>query len=528
MLSKLPPSLQKLGKEFLNNQITQKEWMKSLKGQDVLTANLGKQFSTVAKSANGFSSTLKAGGGSAKTFNAMMSDMTGGASGLNTALALGGGNAATFTANVKSVGSASAEAGGHVHGWALTQEDFKVKMAKAVAGVQVMAITVGDKLIPIVLSAVQGIKGFLDVLVKNPPLLIGMAVVIGGIVVSAIGLYVASLVMAGIETGKKFAGMIASGAKWVIEHVKNFVVATARGAVWLTQAIAQGASYVAAQVASGAKSAAVWVATGVKTAASFAVSTAAMIAQKAVLIGSAVATGVATAAQWLFNAALDANPIGIIIVVLAALVAAIVWVATKTTFFQTAWKVAVAVVGQAINWLWSNVISPVASWIGSAINNVGAVIGAVFGGIAGVVSGAFGSVRNIIRGVMNGVVDLINGAIGGINTLIGAANSIPGVTIGTIGKLPHFDIGGPIPGAPGAPLAITAHGGEYMLSRDMLAGRASVPRAVREAVASSGANGSQLTAQSRTVNNNVTVHAQTNASPNHIATSVGWELKRLG
>lgn len=50
------------------------------------------------------------------------------------------------------------------------------------------------------------------------------------------------------------------------------------------------------------------------------------------------ATAVATAAQWLWNVALSANPIGLVIIGIAALVAAIVWVATKTTWFQTAWK----------------------------------------------------------------------------------------------------------------------------------------------------------------------------------------------
>jgi TP901 family phage tail tape measure protein len=528
MLGRLPQSLQKLGQEFMDNKISQKEWAKELKGQPAITASLGKSFAAAAKTAQGFTQSLKNGSGSSKTFSGIMSDMTGGANGLGTALALGGANAGTFNENVKAVGKASAEAGGHVHGWAETQKDFKVQIAQAVAGLQVMAVTVGDKLIPMVLGAVKGVKGFVGVLTENPPLLYAFAAIVGGVLVVAIGMYIASLINAGIASAKQFAGMVKSGVVWIAQHAVMFATATAQGAVWVAKSIAQGVAYVAAQVVAGAKSAAVWVATGAKTAIAFGIASAAMIAQKAVLIGSAVATGVATAAQWLFNAALDANPIGIVIVVLAALVAAIVWVATKTTFFQTAWKVAVAVVGQAVNWLWTNVISPVATWIGDAMHNVGVVIGIVFGAIAGVVSGAFSTVQGIIRGVMNGVVDLINGAIGGINTLIGLANKIPGVQIGLMGKLPHFDVGGPIPGAPGTPLAITAHGGEYMLSRDMLAGRASVPRAVSDAIAPTGRNNAQTGAQSRTVNNNVTVHARTDAKPNHIATTVGWELKQLG
>lgn len=49
------------------------------------------------------------------------------------------------------------------------------------------------------------------------------------------------------------------------------------------------------------------------------------------------ATIIWAAVQWLLNVALTANPIGLIIVGIAALVAAIIWVATKTQFFQTVW-----------------------------------------------------------------------------------------------------------------------------------------------------------------------------------------------
>jgi SLT domain-containing protein len=50
------------------------------------------------------------------------------------------------------------------------------------------------------------------------------------------------------------------------------------------------------------------------------------------------ATAIATAAQWLWNAAFAASGIGLIVIGIAALVAAIIWVATKTTWFQTIWK----------------------------------------------------------------------------------------------------------------------------------------------------------------------------------------------
>lgn len=49
-------------------------------------------------------------------------------------------------------------------------------------------------------------------------------------------------------------------------------------------------------------------------------------------------TKIVTAAQWLWNAAMTANPIGIIIVAIGALVAGIVWLASKVTGWGEAWK----------------------------------------------------------------------------------------------------------------------------------------------------------------------------------------------
>ncbi|WKV74217.1 phage tail tape measure protein [Streptomyces sp. PCS3-D2] len=69
----------------------------------------------------------------------------------------------------------------------------------------------------------------------------------------------------------------------------------------------------------------------------------------------AVAMAIAAAAQWAMNAAMFASPITWIILAIVALVAAIVYVATQTTWFQTAWKVTVDAVVAAAKWLWEQV-----------------------------------------------------------------------------------------------------------------------------------------------------------------------------
>ena len=69
--------------------------------------------------------------------------------------------------------------------------------------------------------------------------------------------------------------------------------------------------------------------------------------------------------QAILNGTLIANPIGLIVMAIAALVAGIIWVATQTTFFQDAWKVMSEAVGAAWNWLWATVLQPVFALIGA-------------------------------------------------------------------------------------------------------------------------------------------------------------------
>ena len=129
------------------------------------------------------------------------------------------------------------------------------------------------------------------------------------------------------------------------------------------QAIAAriGAAAAALQSSVVWKSVAAWVA----NTGAVATNNSLTLATKAAIIASSVATGIATAAQWAWNAAVSANPIGIIIIAIAALVAGIIWLATQTTFFQDLWTNVVNVVSTAVTWLWESVISPVFTAIGA-------------------------------------------------------------------------------------------------------------------------------------------------------------------
>jgi TP901 family phage tail tape measure protein len=77
--------------------------------------------------------------------------------------------------------------------------------------------------------------------------------------------------------------------------------------------------------------------------------------------------------------------------------------------------------------------------------------------------------RTIIQPILS-LFDKISGAIGrvlgGIKNFADSASHMGGSFAHFLG----FDQGGPVPGPPGAPMLAVVHGGEYVLSRDMISG----------------------------------------------------------
>lgn len=88
----------------------------------------------------------------------------------------------------------------------------------------------------------------------------------------------------------------------------------------------------------------------------------ALAAMKTAQVAGAVATGIATAAQWAWNVALTANPIGIIIVAIGALVAALVWFFTQTDLGRAIFETAMSAISTAVGWI-SDAIGKVIEWV---------------------------------------------------------------------------------------------------------------------------------------------------------------------
>ena len=171
------------------------------------------------------------------------------------------------------------------------------------------------------------------------------------------------------------------------------------------------------------------------------------IASTVMTVVTAITKGWA-AAQWLLNAAMNANPIGLIVIAIAALVVALVaaynnigwfkdgvnavWTAIQTaagavvTWFQTVlvpwFQVALAAVGAVFTWLWVNVVQPVWAGIQFAVSafvtwfqtSALPFIQAVIQGIGAVMTWLW---VNIIQPVWNGIMVFLTVIIAAIVTI---------------------------------------------------------------------------------------------------------------
>lgn len=111
---------------------------------------------------------------------------------------------------------------------------------------------------------------------------------------------------------------------------------------------------------------------------------AAILVVRGAMIAWTAIQGVATAAQWAFNAALSANPIGLIVIAIAALVAGIIWAWNNVDWFREGvlklwegFKVAFSkiwdIVKAVFGWLrdnWKTVLAILAGPIGLAVKSI--------------------------------------------------------------------------------------------------------------------------------------------------------------
>ena len=160
----------------------------------------------------------------------------------------------------------------------------------------------------------------------------------------------------------------------------------------------------AGAAASAAATAAAWVASTARTIAAF-------IAQNAVMLASRGAILAMAAGQAVLNAVMAANPIGLVVAAVAALIAVLVLAYNRSETFRNAVQAA-GNVGKAAFQGIANFVRNLISTIGNLISRAGG-IGGVFRSAMSVAAGAV----NILMSPIRGLISLIESVIGAISRI---------------------------------------------------------------------------------------------------------------
>lgn len=168
---------------------------------------------------------------------------------------------------------------------------------------------------------------------------------------------------------------------------------------------------------------------------------------KTASIISSVATGLqafakansaASVAQWALNAAMNANPVMIVVTALGALVAALVWFFTQTDTGRALWQSFMdwlAPVWQQVQAAWTAVWNSISAFLTSTWNAISGVVQPIISGIASFIQSNMGTIQAVwnaiwgaisayIGGVWNGIQITVQTAIGVVQGIIKTVTSL--------------------------------------------------------------------------------------------------------
>lgn len=222
-----------------------------------------------------------------------------------------------------------------------------------------------------------------------------------------------------------------------------------------------------------------------KTIATKVADTAATVAHSVASFAASAATKIWAGVQWLLNAAMSANPIGIIIIAIIALIAIIVLIATKTTWFQTIWKYVwdfLKAVGAwfagpfahffvaawdlitgafkaAWDWI-KNTVTAGVLWVHAKIEWFKAVLSAMISSIRGIFSRVTDFITAPFKAAFNFVARAWNNTIGRLHWTVPDWVPFIGGNSFSAPRLPTFHTGGIVSGAFGAETLAVLRAGE--------------------------------------------------------------------
>lgn len=208
---------------------------------------------------------------------------------------------------------------------------------------------------------------------------------------------------------------------------------------------ANAAAKAASTAATGANTAAEATNTGAKSAGILATirQTAASVAYRVATIAGNVATGAAVAAQWALNAAMSANPIALVVIAIAALVAGLIWFFTQTELGQQIWANFTQFLGEAwanlsawfmsvgdsvASW-WNRLWQGISDWFASVWNGIVtfartfvttmlATYVAIGAAISSWWNGLWSGISSFFSNIWNGIVSFVTTYINTVRSII--------------------------------------------------------------------------------------------------------------
>lgn len=164
-----------------------------------------------------------------------------------------------------------------------------------------------------------------------------------------------------------------------------------------------------------------------------------MLAYRGFQLAAAAATGVLTAAQWALNVAMDANPIGLVVIAIAALVAGVIYAYTHFKTFRDIVNTVLHAIGAAFvatfNFLKNLVVTVVhfieAHWRAFALGLITILTGPL-GLVVALVVTHFSQVKSFVVNTMHAIGSAVSSGIG---TVVGWFKSLPGRIASLAGEM---------------------------------------------------------------------------------------------
>jgi hypothetical protein len=185
--------------------------------------------------------------------------------------------------------------------------------------------------------------------------------------------------------------------------------------------------------------------------------------QKAAQVASNIVTAIATGIQAAFNAVMALNPIYLIVIAVAALVAGLIYFFTQTEIGKKVWKAFTDFLVDA----WNNILkffSGMGKWFGDLWNGIVSGIQAAWTGVGNFFKGLINGYIGLWEGFINFLVDGLNGLLKAANTGLGFLGDLIGqnLEIALIPKvvLPRLAKGGVVSPSSGGSLVNVAEAGK--------------------------------------------------------------------